>query len=387
MKSRRCFRSVVSFGAAMVMIALTAGVVSSQESSQTTTTRAAMRGLFVVLSNVYIYSLDADAFADPKNHQEIQSMLDALAQNTDQLEAHGGGLDPSFDFMRRSLARDAHDAKESFKSANYVGSRFVLGEITENCVTCHTKLPAGKPFEAGQEFLDAVDAKELPPAPRAKLQVASRQFSEAMKTYEAILRTPGVSAEDLAMFNVFENYFRVSIGALNDTKRPVPPLQEFARRADMPEATRANARAWIGSLETLNLGVATGDELAAARRMVAGAREKTTSRSDPSRMVDFIGAITLVHRYLRTGPKEDVSVAEAYYLLGVAESYVSHSFWISETDYLLEKSIRQAPKSEVAKEALAFLDAFRRSAYDVTPARAVPQGQTSIEDLRKLTEQ
>jgi hypothetical protein len=303
------------------------------------------------------------------------------------LEAHGGGLDPSFDFMRRSLSRDAHDALESFKSANYVGSRFVLGEITENCVTCHTKLPVGKPFDAGQEFLDAVDAKDLPPAARAKLQVASRQFSAAMTTYEEILRNPGVTAEDLALFNVFETYFRVSVGALNDTRRPVPPLNEFVRRPDMPEATRANARVWIGSLETLNLGVPAGGELAAGRGLVVEAREKTTSRTDPSRMVDFIGVITLVHRYLRSGPKDDVSVAEAYYLLGVAESYVSHSFWISETDYLLEKSIRQAPKAEVAKEALAFLDDYRRSASNVTPARTVPQGQTSIEDLRKLTEQ
>jgi hypothetical protein len=103
-------------------------------------------------------------------------------------------------------------------------------------------------------------------------------------------------------------------------------------------------------------------------------------------MVEFIGSITLVHRYLRSNPQNDVVLAEAYYLLGVAESYVSHSFWISETDYLLEKSIRQAPKSEVAKQALAFLEDYRSSTSNVTPARAVPEGQTSIKDLRKLTE-
>lgn len=384
MKTRRRSCSAVLFSIVVVTMMLSAGVASAQESERTTT-QAPMRGLFVVLSNVYKYSLDEKAFADPRNHGEILGLLQALAQNSDNLEAHGGGLDPSFDFMRRSLGRDAHDALESFKSANYVGSRFVLGEITQNCVTCHTKLPAQSTFDSGKEFLEAIDAKDLPPAARARLQVASRQFSDAMTTYEELMLSPVVTAEDLATYDAFQNYLRISIGAMNDTKRPVSTLRQFIVRPDIPEDVKEDARAWIGSLETLNLGAAKGEELAAARRMVAGAGEKTTSLADQSRLVDFIASITLLHHYLRSKPQNDVSVAEAYYLLGVAESHVSRSYWVSETDYLVERSIRLAPKSAVAKQALAFLEDYR--ANSAAPARALPQGQTSIEELRKLTEQ
>jgi hypothetical protein len=315
-------------------------------------------------------------------------MLEALAKNSEQLEAHGGGLDPSFDLMRRSLARDAHDALDRFQSGNYVGSRFVLSKITENCVTCHTKVPAEQRFDLGKEFLKAIDATKLPPTARANLQVATRQFADAMKTYEEILSSPRVTGADLAMFDIFENYLRISIGAMNDTKRPAETLKEFVRRPDMPDDVKGDVRAWIGSLEALDLQVSKGQELAAARRMVADAREKTKSRSDRSRLVDFIASITLVHRYLRSQPQDDKDVAESYYLLGVAESYVAHSYWISETNFLLEKAIRLAPKSDVAKQALAFLEDYTRSEYKVTPARAVPpELQTNLEELRKLTEQ
>lgn len=387
MKTRWPVRRTVVFSVLVVMIVLVAGVLSSQESKQATT-QAAMRGMFNVLTSVYGYSLDANAFADPKNRQEILVMLEALAKNSDQLEAHGGGLDPSFDLMRRSLARDAHEALASYEAYNYVGSRFILNRITENCVTCHTKLQTEKQFDLGHEFLDAIDATKLPPIARANLQVATRQFADAMKTYEEVLKSPDVTLEDLAMFNVFENYFRISIGAMNDTKRPVHTLNEFILRPDIPDALKADVRAWIKSFETLNLSAKKGEELAAARRMVAEAMEKTASRSDRSHLVDFVASIALVHRYLRSQSQNDVDVAEAYYLLGVSESYVSRSYWVSETEYLLEKSIRMAPKSEVARQALAFLEDYRRSGDKVTPARAVPpELQTNIEELRKLTKQ
>lgn len=385
MKIRRRSGALVLFGAVAVAILRAAGVASAQEPQQTTA-QTAMRGFFAILSSVYGYSLDANAFADPANRAEITSKLEALAANSSRLDTHGGGLDASFDFMRRSLARDAYDALADFKQHNFVGSRFVLGRITENCVTCHTKLPADKEFDLGGKFLESIDTAELPPAARANLQVATRQFGDAMKTYEDVLRSRDVSADDLATFDVFEHYLRISIGAMNDTRRPARALGEFARRADMPDALKANVRTWMGSLEALNLGVPVGGELAAARRMATEARNRSRSRSDRSRLVEFIGSITLLHRHLRSAPERDAGTAEAYYLLGVAESYVSRSDWISETEYLLETSIRTAPRSAVAREALAYLEDYRKSAG--TPARAVPADlQTNIEELRKLTEQ
>ena len=119
-----------------------------------------------------------------------------------------------------------------------------------------------------------------------------------------------------------------------------------------------------------------------------GCRAKSASRSDRSHLVDFVASIALLHRYLQTQPVNQVDSQEAFYLLGVSESYISHSYWISETDYLLEKSIRMAPKTQVARDALAYLEDYTRSGHDTQAARAVPPGlQTNIDELRKLTGQ
>jgi hypothetical protein len=395
MKKRWNTGSVAWFGVMAMIVAVFAPVAWSQESktaasqeTQPATTQAAMRGIFQVLSKVYGYSFDATAYADPKNREEIGNWLVALAKNADELQQHGGGLDPSFDFARRSIQRDAHDALTEFQNHNDIGSRYILNRITDNCVTCHTKLPSNRNFALGKEFLESIDVSKMPPTVRANLQIAARQFPDAITTYEGMLSSPKVTAQDLETYDVFEKFFRVSVGPMNDTKHAIETLKKFGARSDLPAAQKADVQAWIASLETLNLNTPVGEDLATARRMVTDARAKTTGPSDHSRMVEFIGSITLLHRYLRTNPQNNNDVAEAYYLLGVSESYVSHSFWISETDYLLEKSIRTAPKSDIAKQALAFLEAYRKSGYNVAPARPVPPGmQTNIDELRKLTQQ
>ncbi len=384
MKNR--FGAGTLFGVAS-MIVLAAGIVSSQESGQATP-RAAMRGVFVTVSDVYRISLDPDAFTDPGNRTEILSKLEALAGNTGQLEAHGGGLDPSYDFMRRSLASDADEALKEFKDRNDVGARFIVNNITENCFMCHTTIPSPGTFEPGHEFLKSVDTRNLPPAGLANLQVASRQFSDALKTYEGIILSPDETAEDLATFNVFEKYLRVCLGPVNDARRPVRTLEQFAGRADMPEELKKDARAWIASLKALNLDAPAGQDLAAARRLVTEGMKNSTSRSDVSHLVDFIASITLAHRYLRTQPQSAVDIAEAYYLLGVADSYVSHSNWVSQTEYLLAQSIRTAPRSDVAKQSLAYLEQYMREEPVDARARPVPpQLQTNIQELRKLVAQ
>jgi tetratricopeptide (TPR) repeat protein len=367
-----------------MVLLLATGVVSSGEPKQTDT-QASMRGIFVALTTAYTFSLDPDAFAEPVNRRQILEALNALAENSGRLEAHGGGLDPSFEYLRRSLSRDARDAAQRYEVGNFMGARFVLSKITENCVTCHTKLPAERRFDLGAEFMETANVKELAPTARVNVEIATRQFDAALDTYEELLRSPDMTGDDLSLFGVFENYLKISVGALDDTERAIAALKEFAKRKDLPRNLTEDVQSWIGELEAWEIEKLEGLELATARDLIESAMKDTRSRSDRSRLVDFIASITLLHRFLRSDPDNDVDIAEAYYLLGVAESYVSRSYWISETDFLLEKAIRQAPGSDVAKKAFAFLEDYTRSEYRVTPARAVPpELQANLDELREL---
>jgi len=362
---------------------LGAGLAASEETK--TATQTSMRSIFLTLSNAYIYSLDATAFEAPENHEKILEMLESLDTNAHDLDSHGVGLDPSFDYLKRSLVRDADDALQRFKTGNYVGSRFVLSKITDNCVTCHTKLPARQQFDLGSKFVEIEDVKSLSPYSRATLETATRQFNRAMDTYEGILASPNMRPNDLQLFNVFENYFKISIGALSNTQRPLGTLLEFAQRPNLPKGLRDDLQSWVRQLDALRLDELDGDKLGNAKTIIESAVKETSSKSDRSELVNFIVAISLLHRYLVEGPEDDLDVAQTYYLLGVAESYVAYSYWISEVDFLLEKAIRQAPKSDVAKQALAFLEEYTYSEYRVIQARAVPEDLvTNLEELREL---
>jgi tetratricopeptide (TPR) repeat protein len=367
-----------------VAVLSTAGLATSEE-DEADTTQASMRSFFVALTTAYTFSLDPAAFAAPENRRQIEGVLDALVVNAKALDTHGGALDPSLDHLRRSLLRDANDAFTRFEEGNFVGSRFVLSKVAENCVACHTKLPAERQFKLGAEFLEAADIQDLPATSRVTLEVATRQFDTAMDTYEKILRSPEVTFDDLALYNVFENYLKVSIGALDDAGRPAKALLAFVERPDIPKGLKKDVESWIEALDGLQLDGFDGKQLAAARGMVDEAMDKTSSRSDRSELVDFIGSIAILHRYLRTEPADNADVAEAYYLLGAAESYVARSYWISETDFLMEKAIRLAPNSEVAKRAFKFLEEHTQSEYRVTPARTVPEDlRANLDELREL---
>ena len=66
-------------------------------------------------------------------------------------------------------------------------------------------------------------------------------------------------------------------------------------------------------------------------------------------------------------------LAEAYYLLGVAESFISRTLWMSETEFFLETAIRLAPKSVSARQAYAFLEEYVLIRYTVPRVSACRQ--------------
>jgi hypothetical protein len=121
-----------------------------------------------------------------------------------------------------------------------------------------------------------------------------------------------------------------------------------------------------------------------ARKVIDEGRAATRFPKDRSQQVMFIEAASILHKFLQSKPEKNEDVAEALFLLGVAESYVSRSYWISETDHLLEQAIRRAPGAPVAKEAYEFLEEYMLSGYSVT-ARKIPEGEEKrLEELREL---
>jgi hypothetical protein len=366
-----------------IVIGGTFAPARSQDKSRDETI-ATMRSVFAMLTKAYGYSLDPDAFENRANREEIMKALRSLATVADQLEVHGGGLDPSFEYLRRSLARDARDALTRFEAGQHVGSRWVLNRITENCVTCHSKARSEATFDLGAEFMRTVAVRDMPPKARVDLEIATRQFDRALDTYEALFADPDVSSQSLSLIGAFESYLRLCIAVRDDVPRARKALRTYSQRKDVPELTKTLIGGWVESLEKKAWENAQDDPLGYARATIQDAQRNRRYPTERPRLVDVIAVTILLHDFLKTESDNETLMAEAYYLLAIAESYVTRSYWISETDFLLEQAIRTAPKSAIADDAYAFLVDYTTSGHSHM-ARGVPEDvEANLEELRKL---
>jgi hypothetical protein len=394
--SRSSIRLLVPVGVAAVFVALVAFAqfAVSQENStkdpaasrSSGVTQATMRGIFTALTTSYTYSLDMDYFQDRHNRDAVIASLEALVANTSALEEHGGGLDPSFDYLRRFLAGDAEEALKRYQERQYFGTQFMLVKLMENCATCHSRLPSDQAFGTGAQFLKDARVGAMGPVDRVNIEIAARQFDKALSTYEEIFALPSMTSQGLQLIGAFEGYLKIAIGVRNDTARPSRTLENFLRREDVPAGLREVVQTWIKDLAALDLKAGTAAPFKTARELVGYAaviRKPTSARPE---LVHMVAANTLLHRYLQTLSTYDSEASEVFYLLAVTESYVSRSYWIAETDFLLEKAVRSAPKSDFARKAFAVL--ADRSAVTAPPSAyedmKVPK--VDLEELRKLVE-
>ena len=395
-RSRSSIRLVVPIGVAAVFGALVAfaQLAVSQEnpeknqaaSRSSGVTQATMRGIFTALTTSYTYSLDMDYFQDRHNRDTILASLEALVANTGALEEHGGGLDPSFDYLRRFLAGDAEEALKRYRERQYLGSQFMLNKLMENCATCHSRLPSDQAFGTGAAFLESARVEALAPVDRVNIEIAARQFDRALSTYEEIFALPAMTAQGLQLIGAFEGYLKIAIGVRNDTERPSRALEKFLQRDDVPAGLRGEVKTWIGDLATLDLEAATASPLVTARRLIGDAAVAKKTPAERPELVRMVAANTLLHRHLQTLSTYDDDASEAYYLLAVTESRVSRSYWIAETDFLLEKAVRSAPKSDFAKKAFAVLADRSAGGTPVSAYEDMKTPKIDIEELRRLVE-
>jgi hypothetical protein len=342
-----------------------------------------MDAIFDALSTALNLSLYDTPFDDPENRRMIMDALDLLAQNAEALETHGEELNASFDYLRRSLARDANEAILRYRQQQYDGAQFVLDQLIDNCVSCHSKLPGEEGFELGRRFVDRARFDELPVDRRVSLLVATRQFEDALELYEAHFGSESTDPQEVAAGGMLADYLEIALTVLDDRRRAARTLESLARRKDVTRHLRGLIAEWVKVIEAP--GDPAGAELASARRLVHEARRQNVFPADRRGLVHFVLATGVLQRFLESRPKDDEDIAEAYYLLGICESHTTRSIWVSETEFYLESAVRTAPASPFARLALDFLDAYVSAEYTGSSGVMVPESvRERIDELRVL---
>jgi hypothetical protein len=317
-----------------------------------------MRDIFQALTTVFPLSLNAQQFQDPAQRQHILAGLRTLAQQAERLGTHGQDMPQHLDFLRRSLASDAQTVLQRYEQAQYQAAQFALHRLTEHCFACHSKLPTSRRFALGQRFLAEVPLENLSLKERARLAVATRQFDTALEIYETLFQSPVIAAEDVGLMGAFEDYLKIVFRVQNDSRRALRTLETFRQRPDVPYSLMAYLDSWVAALTEIHALEASDDALSSARKLIREGQQRNRFPADRLGLVHFVVASSLLHRYVDTSSVTGPPLAEAYYLLGVAESYISRTLWMSETEFFLETAIRLAPTSAPARQAYAFLEEY-----------------------------
>lgn len=352
-------------------------------------TRQIMDTIFEPLSKVLPLSFNENDFTSAKNRAQITSSLKDLSEHANVLEKHAENKGRSFEFVAKSLERDAKNLYRWYTKGQYDEARFTLHNMTENCIACHSALPENTRFPPAEKFFAAIKLKDLPPLERAHIQVLSRQFDDAIGTYEEVLRSKEIHPLNLIVLGAFTDYLKLCISVKNDLKRPQALMKEIMDRPVTPLHVKEQLKKWLVTLQKFDQeGILQKTDLESARKTITDGRSIMEFPRDRDGLVHYLVGSAILNRFVYKQPDRGAQVAEAYYWLGVSESLLEHSLWIQRSEFYFESAIRLAPAADFAPKAYTLLEDSYISGYTGSSGTHVPDDiRELLAELRRIIEQ
>jgi tetratricopeptide (TPR) repeat protein len=331
-------------------------------------------------------SVDPEGFLRPERETEVRAALARLAAHAAVLGQHAEEPQPGMRLVGRALDRDARETLRMYDAGRFESAQFYLQQMTEYCVACHTRLPSPGDSPLSKDFVARGALSRLPLAERGKLQMATRQFDDALVTFEALFESPERASIDLLA--PLTDYLVVCLRVKEDFDRPLPVLRRFAKRPDLWRYLRADVERWIEALTTLRNRGRGEAGLESARELIDEAKRGILFPADRHALVHYIVASSVLHRYVESHSNGRRSLSEAYCLLGLTETRIGRDYWFSQADFFLETSVRLAPDTEPARLAYALLEEETILSYTGSSGTHLPvEVEQRLAELRRLIDE
>jgi hypothetical protein len=291
-------------------------------------------------------------------------------------------------YLAGSIVGDAREVQRAYHEERFDRAAFLLQQITENCVVCHTRLPSKDDSALSEGFVAQEVFDELDLESRAVLQIATRRFDAALDTLEELLTSSSRSA--VTMIGPLTDYLVVSIRVKGDYARPIPTLARFAARPDLWTQLRAEVESWVDALPRLQVRAAGEPDLATARDLLEEGRGMVDFGPNRTWLVHLVVASAILERFIAVHPEPDPELAEAYFWLGITEARVGRNYWVTAAPFLLETAIRMAPQrmapqERFAGDAFALLEQELLMSYEGSDYEEIPPEQRAmLEELEAL---
>jgi hypothetical protein len=349
-------------------------------------TQGRMTELIEALRVALPLSLSADDFSAPANRERLERALRRLRDGASGLAQHGQKEDVGFSHLSSTLAGDAAEIHRRFVAGREDEARFLLGELSSDCVACHARLPYERDSEIGRSLWNAVDVSALPLDQRVRLQVATRQFGPALESYESLLDSGLIAPSELDLGGYLSDYLVISIRVRGDLARPRRHLDAWRRRPDVPAYLQDLAKHWVDALATLDRPWEEGQEVRDARTVLDQGKQLRRFPADRAGLVHDLVASGMLHRWVTRLGAPTAASADAYYLLGVTELRIGSSTWLTEPESYLEAAIRAAPGQPPARDAYIVLEEATWLGYTGSgnPDELPPEVARWLDELRRL---
>jgi hypothetical protein len=347
------------------------------EPKVTSDTHEIMGEIFGAMRELLPLSVQTEELSNPSRRDQVASSIRTLSRNSGMLAAHVGGKDAQLQFLARSITADAHELERAYQEERFERAAFLLRNLTENCVVCHTRLSSEKDSPVTQGFIDEIVFDGLELEPRATLQIATRQFDSALDTLERLFAS---SISPVTMLGPLTDYLVVSIRVKRDYERPIPTLERFAVRPDLWTQLRAEVETWVEALPELKVRASGDPDVATARSLLGEARQMVDFPADRRWLAHLVVASDILERYIDSHPPPDPHLAEAYYLLGITEARIGRNYWVTPAPFLLETSIRMSNGESFAADAFALLEQELLMSYEGSDYEEIPADERVVLD-------
>ncbi|GJL81434.1 MAG: hypothetical protein DHS20C01_10680 [marine bacterium B5-7] len=372
------------FSAVIVAVTMLASATVAAES-----TRESMRLVYAALSELLPAAFNESSFESESSTERLASALEVLENSAEALVEHVGEspTEVSAEFMglARSFENNVALLRQSFDYHRYNEFNYLLLDLTHNCVSCHSRLPAdsGPPFAT--DLVEQVDDEFYTDVDRAQLLFAIRRFDEALSTLESIIRDLDIEPIELELDGVLFDYLANGITVTRDVERIQKTLADLKERNDLPYYMSRYAGLWSEHLDALQADLIEVPNLSKARDLFRQSLNLSPIPSSQVRMVYDLVVSAMLRRLLEQQTLQGVDLAEVYWMLGVISiRTVNPRPGVPHTELLLESAIRAAPGSEYARLAYALLEEYNRVSFAGIPTAELPEPVLNLHELAKL---
>ncbi len=365
---------------ALLVTALLAAALVPAAAYDVAGMRDAMLSVFSSMRVLLERSATLDGLAEPQDERAVLAAAQDLADQAAIISEHVPRDEVSF--LASSLDRYATWIRRSLEWRRHEAARRLVHDAVEVCIACHTRVPSRRDSPLARDFLDTGQMEGLPAEDRARLQVATRRFDDALHTLEGLL----AGTRDPDTFErAAREYLVVALRVKGDPRRARQAFSQLAAGGGVEDARRRRLESWVGALQRLEIDPPVAGDLDTARALV---REAETRRDaavgDP--LVLQVAASRLLYEYLDRGEGSVVEGAEAYYLLGLTHYRIEPGAPLPRAELFLEKAVRTAPGSEHARRALALLRVKLTEQYAAAPGAMPPEIVDHLRLLQELVE-